>query len=195
MRNGTSWLSFLIGFQVHSISPIPPALFFDLEVKIGRTLKKLPVTGHLLAEQTFADVSLAYFENGLEVEVALKRPFKDDDAVHLFVDTRDLKTSKTITRFCHHYKCTKEGGTELTRFRGDDTHSLLDHFSIECEDKIMRITLDQLTGFDPSRLNRMGFTYQIVREDGAPQHFTLTKDTHNLSQNPHLWTSITLELA
>lgn len=180
---------------MHSISPIPPALFFDLDVKIGRSLKKLPVTGHLLAEQNFAEVSVAYSESGLEVLVTFNRPLKEEDAVHLFVDTRDLKTSKTITRFCHHYKCTKEGGSELTRFRGDDTHTPLDSIPIEVEGKTMHITLNELTGFDPARLKRIGFTYQIVREDGAPQHFTLTKDTHNLSQNPHLWTSITLESA
>lgn len=178
---------------MHSISPIPPALFFDVEAKVHRRLTKLPSGGALLAEDRFADVEMGFSDEALLIEVSFKRPIKEGDAVELFVDTRDLKTSKTITKFCHHYKCTLLGGVELTRFRGDDTHPLAEDFSIEVRGKTLCILLDQLYGFDPKRFNRIGFTYQITREDGSPLHFFLSKITHNLFQNPHLWTTITLE--
>ncbi|MCH9614877.1 MAG: hypothetical protein SP1CHLAM54_00920 [Chlamydiia bacterium] len=178
---------------MHSISPIPPALFFDVKAKVRRGLTKLPSGSHLLAEKHLADVEMGFTDEALEIEVTFKRPIKDGDAVEFFVDTRDLKTSKTITQFCHHYKCTLLGGVELTRFRGDDTHPLAEDFSIQVRGKTLCITLDQLHGFDPKRFNRIGFTYQITREDGDAEHFFLSKSTHNLAQNPHLWTTITLE--
>src|SRR3990167_1768566 len=71
----------------------------------------LPNTTALLSEESFAQVAFAWNEEGLYVALFSSLPFQGcayphyetGDAFELFVDTRDLKTVTTLTRFCHHF--------------------------------------------------------------------------------------------
>ncbi|HSW86880.1 MAG TPA: sugar-binding protein [Rhabdochlamydiaceae bacterium] len=173
----------------------------------------LPDTSDLLSEEKFADAAMAWNREGVLIRVNVNVPFEEcffpnydkGDSVELFFDTRDLKTAGFATRFCHHFvflpqevqgiKC-----KEVTHFRSEDSHLLCNPDELECTTHFersgyqMRISIPShcLHGYDPSSFDRLGFTYQINRSGGAPQHFAISSHYYNVEQNPSRWCSLKL---
>lgn len=173
----------------------------------------LPSTADLLGESSFADVYVGWNMEKLVFFISVHSPFQNigegdfrkGDSVELFIDTRDLKTKGVVSRFCHHFvffpvQVQNFYGREVTRFRGEDIHRLchpedlqvnadLDnhgyHLSIE-------IPAGCLYGWDPLSLPRLGFTYQINRTGGAPQHFAVSSEEYIIEQHPATWSTLKL---
>ncbi|MEI8124904.1 MAG: hypothetical protein WCG42_04045 [Parachlamydiaceae bacterium] len=173
----------------------------------------LPDTSSLCAEESFADVSMGWHEEGLEFHVAVNVPFRGvsypsvdlGDSVELFIDTRDVKTSGFNTRFCHHFFFLPEGvdghfAGEITHFRTEDIHPLCEPNELKVKSTIKKngYTLDIfipahcLHGYDPVQFNRLGFSYRINRSGGFPQHFSVITDDFAVEQQPSLLASFNL---
>lgn len=178
--------------MLKEMGSITPMTFLQLKAPIGQKETPLPDTTELLGEFAFAKVKMGWSDEGLFVLVTFAHPITEKDSVELFIDTRDVK-SKTITRFCHHFVCKKEGGEEITRFRGDETHPICEPFPVEVEKKTMRIFLPAsiLHGYTPLELPRLGFNYRLMNR-GTKMHFSASTKLYTIEQNPALWATLEL---
>lgn len=174
----------------------------------------LPSTADLLAEDSFADVFAGWTVDKLAFHIAVKVPFqkigegdfRKGDSVEIFIDTRDMKTKATISKFCHHFvffprEAQNFYGREITRFRNDDMHRLCHPEDLQVTPKIekkgyslsIEIPAHCLHGFDPLSFSRIGFTYRINRAEGPPQHFAVSSEEYTIEQHPATWGTLKLE--
>jgi hypothetical protein len=198
--------------------PIAPIHFFRLnvDVKYGKEPAKkhrLPDTSELLGEDSFADVALAWHEEGIYTRVTVHQKFEESvypkydqgDAIELFFDTRDLKEAGFPTRFCHHFLILPQEvqgvqALELTRFRTEDSHPLCDPRAIQVstENSFREFTVnihlpaEILHGYDPHAFDRLGFTYCIHRPKRPSQHFAVSSAYVSVAQHPSLWATCKL---
>ncbi len=173
----------------------------------------LPSTADLLDEESFADVYAAWNFEKFAFLVDVHAPFtkvgEDDirkgDSVEIFIDTRDLKSKGTVSKFCHHfvfYPAAIQGfyGREVTRFRNEDTHRLCHPEDLTVTPRLsarsytlaIEIPASCLTGFDPMSFPRLGFTYRINRAEKPPQHFAVSSEEYNIEQHPATWGTLKL---
>jgi hypothetical protein len=173
----------------------------------------LPSADELLDEESFADVYAAWNFDKLKFLIDVHVPFqqtgdgdiRQGDSVELFIDTRDLKSKGTISRFCHHfvfYAAEIQGfyGREATRFRNEDVHRLCHPEDLNVTPKIksdsysllIEIPAHCLTGFDPMSFPRLGFTYRINRTGAPPQHFAVSSNEYAIEQHPATWGTLKL---
>lgn len=159
----------------------------------------LPDVSEFTAEESFADLYMAWNEEKIAVEAHV-RDRTAGDSIELFFDMRDLKTKSHISKFCHHFIFTpdeREGahGYEATRFYNDDMHRLCDSddFEIFVDAKegsyTMKIEIPAhcLFGYDPRQFPRMGFTYRVNRMKASSQHFAVSSVEVPIEQHPALW--------
>jgi len=189
-------------------------LHYTKQAPTLRTLRRflLSDTSDLLGDEKFADVALAWNEEGIHAALFVQKPiervefpnFDKGDALELFFDTRNLKTAYCATRFCHHFLFFPEGekpAREITHFRTEDTHPLCDPSELILETKQERkaysmqifIPASCLHGFDPKSGNSLGFTYCIHRPAAPPQHFSVSSQHFSIDQSPRLWATLVLE--
>lgn len=173
----------------------------------------LPDTTLLCNEEAFASVAMGWNEDGLEFLFQVDRPYlisyypniSRGDAVEIFLDTRNIKTSGYNTRFCHHFFFLPEAvedhqAGELTHFRTEDAH---EHCSPR--DLLVKSTFKKtsytlhcfipkqcLAGFDPAQFQQLGFAYRIHRSGGSPQHLSAISSDFQLEQQPSLWSYLEL---
>lgn len=197
-----------LGAQFHKAKTLP-----GMTLSGGKAYK-LPDLSALTGDDQFADVGIAWNEEGLILRFEVYKPFEaalypeiqEGDSVEVFIDTRDVKTAGFATRFCHHFFFVAEEvdgkfGAEISRFRTDDSHPLSDHNDLIVKPKLAKdsYTLDVfipqicLFGYEPADFKRIGFTYRINRCGGDPQHFSLKTDEFRIEDQPALWASITLQ--
>lgn len=172
----------------------------------------LPDTSEFLGEDSFALMKMACHEKGLLIHARVEKPYEESffpnwekgDSLELFIDTRDLKTTGFMTKFCHHFVIVpeKEGSAhEVTRFRTDDNHPLcspediLVTTSFEKKAYEMKIEISSacLHGYDPLSFDRLGFTYRFNRYGGAPQHFSVSSQDYAIERHPSLWASFKMK--
>ena len=197
---------FAIAGDIAHAKKIPTAKFF-------KQTHLLADTSELLNEEKFADIALAWNEEAIFVEAHFHKTFEaafypdyaKGDSLELFFDTRDLKTAGFATRFCHHFLILPQEVhgvrvQELTRFRTEDSHPLCDpdlisaetHFGKRDYKLTVVIPRECLHGFDPMNFDRLGFTYRCNRENGPPQHFSVSSDYFSIEQHPRFWASLRL---
>ena len=173
----------------------------------------LPDTSGLCGEDTFAEVAMAWSNDGITIQVKVDEPCEhvsysdvtQGDSVELFFDTRDVKTSGYNTRYCHHFfflpkEIDEHIAGEKTHFRTEDVHELCDPkqlkviSSLKKSSYTLKIFLPSqcLYGYDPEQFDRLGFTYRINRFNGIPQHFSVVSQEYQLEQQPSLWSSVRL---
>ena len=173
----------------------------------------LPSMSDMLAEDCFAQIYAGWNMQKLTFLVVSKSSFQEvsasdfrkGDSIEIFIDTRDLKTKSAISRFCHHFvffpvQVQNFHGREITRFCGDDIHSLCHpedlqvHVTIETNGYSASIEIPSacLNGYDPLSFNRLGFTYRINRGQGAPQYFAVTSEEYVIEQHPSTWGTLQL---
>lgn len=217
-------------FEEEDLVPITPVNFFQIHADcryLGNSneggfpfLNKqnarkylLPDTSTLCSEESFAEVSMGWNEDGLEFYVQINRPFhrvfypevSRGDSVEFFIDTRDVKTAGFNTRFCHHFFFLAEGiegnfAGETTHFRTEDTHPLCDPKELKVKSTLKSshhilnifIPTQCLHGYDPQQFDRLGFSYRINQAEGFPQHFSVVTDDFQIDQQPALWSSLKL---
>lgn len=208
------------------IVPLEPLHFFAFGVdsfyapskKLGKE-HELPSLATYFEEDHFAKFFLGWHEKGLLVRVEIKGKFDQGefpnfltgDSIELFIDTRDVKTSGSNTRFCHHFFFlpepfeTEEGEViragEVTHFRTEDAHkwceaNLLEittHKTLRGKTLDIFIPAECLVGFDPAQFDRLGFTYRINRVNGKEQIFSASGKDFSIETQPALWASVTLK--
>lgn len=173
----------------------------------------LPSADDLLDEESFADVYVAWNFDKLRFLIDVRVPFQQigdgdtrlGDSIELFIDTRDLKSKGTISKFCHHfifYPAAVQGfyGREATRFRNEDVHRLCHPEDLTVTPKIksssyslaIDIPAHCLTGFDPMSFPRIGFTYRINRTGAPAQHFAVSSNEYVIEQHPATWGTLKL---
>jgi hypothetical protein len=200
---------FALSSDCYYLSPV------EIEKKNGELGKKyvLPSTSELCGEASFADVSIAWNQEGIAFQIKVDQPVThaaypdvgNGDSVELFLDTRDIKTSGYNTRFCHHFYFLPEEvngyqAGETTHFRGDDAHPLCDAALLQIRVKrtvkgysmFIIIPSSCLHGYDPDQFDRLGFTYRINRAHFFPQHFAASGVDYQIDQQPSLWASLNL---
>ncbi len=173
----------------------------------------LPSNSDLLGEDAFADVYagwspsklIFYFDVGVPFQKIGEGDWSKGDSIELFLDTRDMKTKSTVSKFCHHFVffpalSQNFYGREVTRFRSDDMHNLCHPEDLNVDPKIgkksytllIEIPKDCLYGYDPLNFPRIGFTYQINRTGAAPQHFAVSSEEYAIEQSPSTWGTLNL---
>lgn len=173
----------------------------------------LPSTSSLCHENPFALVSASWSEEGLFFNVESDQPAQESfypslergDAIEIFIDTRNLKSSGFNTRFCHHFFFLPQSASghlcgEITRFRTDDKHDLCDpkelFFKTDKNKKgyemMIRISSHAMTGYDPNDFDKIGFSYRISGQGGRTQHFSSVSDSFPIEQRPSLWSQMKL---
>lgn len=178
--------------SIKEIGAIAPLGFFNLSFSLHRELSELPVTHFLLDELPLCKFKMSYSDERLQFSVTQKNNWVEEDRLHLFIDTRDLKDRGVPHRYCHHFVISIQGGEEATRFRGEEARKIADPFSVAFKGKTLEGELSELYGFNPKECQRIGFTYLFEREDGQKQHFALSSRDYNIEQHPDLWASGTL---
>jgi hypothetical protein len=174
----------------------------------------LPDTSDLLGEASFADVYAGWNVEKLSFRIHSRAPFQKagegdfrrEDCVELFIDTRDLKTKRVISKFCHHFiffpvQVQNFYGREITRFHNEDVHRLCHPEDLQVvsylEDGGYTLSIEIpsacLHGYDPLSFSRIGFTYRINRTDGPPQHFAVSSEEYAIEQHPATWGTLTLK--
>lgn len=198
-----------------------PVQFFGITadcIYCKRSLKaeknfQLPSTTELLNEDGFADVYVGWNMEKLFFHFSVKVPFQKigdgdfrrGDSIELFIDTRDLKSKSTVSRFCHHFvffpvESQNFYGREITRFRNEEMHRLChpEDLLVKAELKPQSYTLaieipaHSLHGYDPLSFSRLGFTYRINRTGAPPQHFAVSSDEYVIEQHPATWGTLRL---
>ena len=197
------------------VPALNPVTFFKVTCAIAQgevaPLKKpylLQDMSDILNENPFADVAMAWNAKGLLFTVKVHQAFKESffpnikrgDSIELFIDTRNLKSAGSVTRFCHHFvffpKETDECvASEITRMRADDSRPLADpqdlyvstDFTKRSYTTEITISRDALYGYDPDQFKQLGLTYRINRAGGYPQHFALSSHEYALEKHPALW--------
>ncbi len=173
----------------------------------------LPLTNELLNEEPFAEVCASWHPERLSFHINVHAPFQKlseadfrrGDSVELFIDTRDLKSKGTVSRFCHHFvfypvQYQNFYGRELTRFRNEDMHRLCHPEDLQVVAKLndssysltIEIPAQCLHGYDPIGFPRVGFTYRINRTDAPPQHFAVSSEEYTIEQHPATWGTLRL---
>lgn len=208
-----------------SFTPFRPASFFELgfdcqKVKSKHPFEELEDQGHavpdtsfLLGEEPFAVLHMGWSEEGLYFLCNVDQPFKDvfypqierGDALELFIDTRDIKTTSFPTKFCHHFFFLPKPyqtiqAQEITKFRSDDRHDFCDaaelkvqaHFEKDRYQMKIFIPTQCLYGYDPHECDRLGFAYRLNRAQGAAQNFCASPEEFAIEQQPSLWGRVKL---
>lgn len=206
-----------------SIPSISPLSFFKVEYPCHRiddaallTKKKykLPIMSEYLGEEAFTEVAIGWHEQNIRLRIEIDLPFekadlsdyRKKDSVELFFDTRNLKQKTTLGRFCHHFvifaeKVEGSFGHEVTRFRGDDVHTLCRSTDLSVESiikpkyTVLEITIpaECLHGFDPERFAKLGFSYRVNVKDHEPQNFSVASNEMHIEKNPSLWSTLDLQ--
>ncbi len=188
------------------LKPLSPSPFFEVRGKVTKFDKQrarpLPNMTGLTGEGHLVDVTLAWSSLFLYFHITSRLSLEEGDSIDLFIDTRDLKNSNVMTRFCHHFIITpeEEEGVEVTRFRGEDKHELADPKLMKIETHVKRrsyefsvaLPKEVLHGYDPREFKRLGFAYRFQKKNGEKQHFNLSSNFFNLEKHPALWASLEL---
>jgi len=207
--------------NLDQISALLPIDFFPLKIDLHafdkKGLKKkhqLPHFDALVDENAFANVAIGWDFTGLCFQIDLKTPFKDcffpdyrkGDSVELFIDTRDGKSARSVSRFCHHFLFLPQnvGGVqaqEITHFRGEERreHCPPEKIKLDIEFESRGYTYHIfipslcLYGYDPASFERLGFSYRINKVGKGVQHFALSSRYLAVEQQPSLWSTMEMK--
>jgi hypothetical protein len=169
-------------------------------------------------QRNFADVSLAWNELGLglQVEVRGKEQLPQGDAsrarssdgVTLWLDTRDARASHRASRYCHQFHFLPTGGgpehdepafvqTKINRALQDapltGPGSVPFRFHSQANGYVLEAFLpaNVLTGFDTEQNPRLGFFYAVHDSELGEQVLTVGAD-FPYWEDPSLWSVLEL---
>lgn len=210
--------------MLEEIVPLDPVHFFAFQFDCYQTKDKnlekrhhLPDLSQFYEDRPFAGVSIGWNPKGIYLQVDVSGKFDqpdfpkiaEADSIELFFDTRDVKTTGYVTRFCHHFFFlpaplhpdgeTIEAG-EITRMRADDAHPLCEASQLMVntiaskKNTVVHIFIPSecLNGYDPLQFDRLGFTYRINRTGDRHQLFSASDADFPIENQPSLWASLKL---
>lgn len=200
--------------MLKDMPPISPVHFFTVELplKKRKTMQTLPDLCDITGEVCFAEAQMRFDETGIELVFSVNAKVKDvhypaverGDGIELFIDTRNVKTSKTFTTFCHHFVFLPEPidemqGIEKTKFRGNESRPLADpemlHPTVTQSnagyEMTIHLTKEVLYGYRLDKKTKIGFAYRIHRAGGQPQHFGMPDA--GIEKDPSLWPTLLLQ--
>lgn len=203
--------------MLKELAPLSPASFFSFSLSLKKkgAYQPLPDITSLTCEDEFAKVMFKFDESSLSFLFEVNTPFQEvffpkverGDGIELFLDTRDMKSAKTITKFCHHFVFLPAAiddiqGCEVTKFRTDDAHEYPEEeklrpsvaFTKKGYTLEVHLSKETLFGYDPLEFPRIGCAYRIHRAGGSSQHFGPPSSEFSLESSPHIWPSIHLRL-
>ncbi len=168
--------------------------------------------------RNFADVRLAWNENGLALQVEVRgkdqppvgdaaRP-RHSDGVSLWVDTRDARTSHRASRYCHQLHFLAAGGgperdqpafvqARINRALADAPLAGPGAVPFQCLRRAGGYRLEAflpaavLNGFDSDQNPRMGFTYAVRDAERGEQTLCVGSD-FPYAEDPSLWSVLVL---
>ncbi len=182
------------------------------DLPTSRWMRKHPLPV-LLGQESFGSIALCWSGEGLVVDLVVHQPFQESsypryqegDSFELFVDTRDLKTTQSITSFCHHFLFLPQSvqgitSQEVTRFRSEDRHPICSSEELSSETSFhndsyemrLKIPTSCLFGFDPTAFPKLGLSYRLNRPKRPAQLFSSSREHFLLEQHPRLWASFNL---
>jgi hypothetical protein len=170
-------------------------------------------------QRNFADVSLAWNEQGIAVQVDVKgkdeppqgdasRP-RGSDGLTLWLDTRDARTSHRASRYCHQFHFLATGGgperdepifvqTKINRALGDAPICSPRDVPFRVASRAGGYLLEAflpaavLTGFDPEQNPRLG-VYYVVRDNELGEQVLSVGSEFPYWEDPSLWSVLELE--
>jgi len=179
---------------------------------------RLPSLAELEGLRAWADVRGAWNEMGLVFSFRLRgkkqlpwcrisRP-EDSDAVHLWIDTRNVHNVHRAGRFCHRFLFMPAGGgTDLRQpvaqwlpiHRAREQPQAIKPESLQVRSRKLSggylletfISAQALTGFDPREHPRLGFTYAVIDRELGEQTFSVGSPMP-YQEDPSLWASLEL---
>ena len=205
--------------DVPSLSVLP---FFSIAASLYRLPKGkktfftkdylLPSSAAYTGEKENTSIYAAWTDDKLLFHFEIKgsfekadSEFRKGDSIELFIDTRDIKSRRFMTSFCHHFVIFPEKVDgffikEVTRFRTDDVHALASSKDIAVTAGRSKSSCiidaefphDVLHGYNPQEFNRLGFTYKINYQDKETQNFAFSSLEYLPENNPQMWGTLHL---
>ncbi len=209
---------------------VPPRMLFRFSAPCHRLAKnsdalaalkpkhRLPELGILEGTKPFADVRVAWSNDGLSVTLVVagksEKPWcresraTDSDGLQLWIDTRDTHTIHRASRFCHHFVFLSAGAGRgfaqpvatllpIHRARENPKPVGREQLQLQAQQRkngyalAAHIPAAALTGFDPAEHPRLGFNYLVLDRELGEQTFSCP--THlPVAEDPSLWGSLEL---
>lgn len=210
--------------DLRDVPALMPLDFFAIEIPVAkskelslaRAFEKpylLPDYTPYTSEDSFAKVALTYGDDGVVLYFSFSKPFQDcfypafgkGDAIEVMIDTRAIKSSSVVHKFCHHIvvlpkECDGIQACELTKFHGEDKRPLANPDQFEVETAFLKSSYqvklglkgDALYGYDPVECPRLGFCFRLHRLGGEPMHFHISSKHFRIEKYPALWATLEL---
>lgn len=196
-------------------NPITPLSFFETRFALRQgKLTKLPHFEYLLAEESFAKVSMHWgdtrfswrFDVSRAIEECFFPDYKKGDAIELFLNTHPFQGQKSFSVYCYHFLLLPSPDLdcqfyELSKLKGEETRrEILSVDKVSIQEKIFKrgyelelsIPFEELYGMD-QKIKHIGFTYRIFSKQSSPQHFAVSSRNFELESHPSLWAQIELK--
>jgi hypothetical protein len=169
-------------------------------------------------QRNFADVCLAWNDNGLALQVEVKgktklpqgdiaRP-RGSDGVTIWLDTRDARASHRASRYCHQFHFLATGGgpdhdepavvqSNINRALENAPHAPAQSILYRVHSKAKGYLLEAflpataLYGYDPEQHSRLGFFYS-VRDDELGEQLLSVGPEFPFWEDPSLWSVLEL---
>jgi hypothetical protein len=179
---------------------------------------RLPNFGELDGRRLFADLRMAWNEDGMGVEMRVtgkaQAPWcretrvEDSDGLQLWLDTRDARNVHRANRFCHRFVFLPAGGgprgeqpvaamLPINRARElpkpVEPKQLRLASSGSADGYLLRVLIPAtaLTGYDPSDHPRMGLAYAVLDRELEWQTFPVGPE-FPFFEDPSLWGTLEL---
>jgi len=174
---------------------------------------RLPCFSELSGSKPFADLRLAWNENGIVLNVAVRgkqQPpwcrdsrIDDSDGVQLFIDTRSTQNIHRAGRFCHRFAFLPVGSGRkldepvamllaINRAKESPREIEPGVLKIRCQRLADGYTLDgfisasALTGYSPSDQPALGFSCAVIDRELGWQTFSVGPE-FPFVEDPSLW--------
>jgi hypothetical protein len=212
-------------------SLLPPRQFFRFSADVRRAeglaspkgfsldeSYALPSLGELDGRASFADVRMAWSDEGLAWQVAVEGKsqlpwcsdsrLEDSDALQVWVDTRGTLNVHRASRFCHRFIYLPRGGGSgsdqpmaeqllINRARENARPIRPRELSARAKAAVSGYTLwafapaAALGGFDPAQQPRLGFTYAVLDRERGLQTFASGPE-FPYEEDPSCWAELRL---
>jgi hypothetical protein len=186
-------------------------------IKLGERYR-LPHFAELNERKPFADLRLAWSEQGIALNVVVRgkeQPpwcrdsrIDDSDGIQLWIDTRNTQNIHRAGRFCHRFAYLPFGGGRrldeplalmLAINRAKESPREIESGALKAISERLAdgyrvealIPADALTGFNPGDHPAIGFTYAVIDRELGWQTFTVGPEMP-FTEDPSLWATLDL---
>lgn len=207
-------LMFRFEFPLHYREKLPR---IDGRLRDWSDADLLPALGELDGEKVFAPVLCCWNEEGIAVATRVRgrrsplvcnpKTFWKGDNMRVMVDTRDARSNKRATRYCHQFYLMPTGGKDnapiaasapINRAKENSPLIAPDQIRIAAEVSVTHYSLEAilpaegLNGFDPQQHQRIGFYYILEDRDLGQQSLSIGDDLP-WHVDPSLWATAVLK--